>query len=219
MTMFNKAIILSGGEGLRMRPITEYIPKALIKKNNKELINYNIDLFHNNEISQIIVTYNYLSDILFSKINKKVTAFLNTTNKDNSYFIFNTIISEINEPFILVPCDIIFDINFKELYTDYLNQGEPPIMIVGVNDVEGIDGDYINHIDNNIISLGRDKKESFYCSGIQIINPKKINDLITKCDNFYDVWNSLIKINKLKLSNTHPTKWLAFDKIEHLKNG
>ena len=40
-----------------------------------------------------------------------------------------------------------------------------------------------------------------------------------KCDNFYGVWDSLIKINKLKLSNIHPIKWLAFDKIEHLENG
>ena len=44
-------------------------------------------------------------------------------------------------------------------------------------------------------------------------------DLVKKCDNFYGVWDSLIKINKLKLSNIHPIKWLAFDKIEHLENG
>jgi NDP-sugar pyrophosphorylase family protein len=217
--MFKKGIILSGGEGLRMLPITEYIPKALVKKNNKELINHNIDLFRDNNITQIVVTYNYLSEILFTKINKKTDVFLNTTNKDNSYFIFNTIISEINSPFVLVPCDIIFDINFEELYNDYISQGEPPIMIVGVNPIEGIDGDYIHHVNNNIKSLNRDKKEIFYCSGIQVINPKKINDLIKKCDNFYGVWDSLIKINKLKLSNIHPIKWLAFDKIEHLENG
>ena len=56
-----------------------------------------------------------------------------------------------------------------------------------------------------------------YCSGIQIINPKKINDITEKSDNFYGVWKQLIAKKQLYCSNIYPKKWYAVDNLSQLE--
>jgi hypothetical protein len=87
-------------------------------------------------------------------------------------------------------------------------------MLVPIKILEGVDGDYVHFNGNNILSLNRSNYSEYYLSGIQIINPKKLNTIMSKKHhNFYNIWNELIILNKLTLSNTQPTKWRAYDKI------
>ena len=80
--MFNNSVIIAGGNGSRMRPLTDYIPKALVKVDGVPLINHSINLLSGYDIN-IYVTYNYLSNILFEKTNSKVKGFINPINQDN----------------------------------------------------------------------------------------------------------------------------------------
>lgn len=50
-----KAIILAGGEGTRLRPVTWEIPKPLLSVGRKPIINYLIDLFSAHDISEVMV--------------------------------------------------------------------------------------------------------------------------------------------------------------------
>ena len=45
---------------------------------------------------------------------------------------------------------------------------------------------------NKVLKLSRNKKSSFYASGMQIVNPKKINDKTKPVENFSKVWKQLI---------------------------
>jgi NDP-sugar pyrophosphorylase family protein len=81
--MFKNAIILSGGLGSRMKPITEYVPKALVKVNNVFLIDHVINFLNSTNIENIYVTYGYKGDILVKELENKVSGFINTKNKDN----------------------------------------------------------------------------------------------------------------------------------------
>ena len=61
------------------------------------------------------------------------------------------------------------------------------------------------------------KRQDIYCSGIQILNPMKLNKITKPCEDFSMLWNQLIKTKKLYVSNCSPIKWFTVDKINDLK--
>ena len=87
----NYAVIMAGGKGTRMFPISDYVPKPLVKVRNKTLIDYCIDNLKEKGINNIYITYNYKSELLVSHVEKRVSGLINTIDQDNSYFLFNTI--------------------------------------------------------------------------------------------------------------------------------
>jgi NDP-sugar pyrophosphorylase family protein len=53
-----KAVILAGGAGTRLYPITKILPKPLLPVNKKPILNYLVDLFHSYRIKEIAVLVN-----------------------------------------------------------------------------------------------------------------------------------------------------------------
>ena len=61
-----KAIVMAGGEGTRLRPLTCNIPKPLVNVANKPVMEYVIKLLKEHGIDEIIVTLHYLADEILS---------------------------------------------------------------------------------------------------------------------------------------------------------
>ena len=53
------AIILAGGQGKRLRPLTDGIPKCMVPINGKPMLQYNIDLLRKYKIENIVVACGY----------------------------------------------------------------------------------------------------------------------------------------------------------------
>jgi len=71
LTNTMKAIILAGGRGKRLRPITDKIPKPLIPINNKPLIERTIKYLKKYGITDIIISSGYKSDLIEKFLKKK----------------------------------------------------------------------------------------------------------------------------------------------------
>ena len=56
-----KASILAGGQGTRVRPITETVPKPMIPIINKPVMEFLIDLLRQHQFDQILITTSYLA--------------------------------------------------------------------------------------------------------------------------------------------------------------
>jgi len=56
MAIVKKAIILAGGKGTRLYPVTLETPKPLLTVNKKPIINYLIDMFRRHGVTEIAVT-------------------------------------------------------------------------------------------------------------------------------------------------------------------
>ncbi len=54
------AIILAGGKGKRLRPLTDNIPKCLVPVNRKPLLEYQRDFFKKHGVERIILACGYL---------------------------------------------------------------------------------------------------------------------------------------------------------------
>lgn len=116
----------------------------------------------------------------------------------------------------MITCDNVVDIDIDLLEEDYLKLGEPACMLVPVLPVAGLAGDYIFHKNHVVTDLDRHTPSEIYCSGIQILNPCKINELTEEADDFYSVWRQLIALEQLYVSAIYPKKWFAVDTVEQL---
>lgn len=58
------AVLMAGGKGERLRPLTDKTPKPLIKVGNKAIIDYNIEQLISYGLKHINVTINYLGEQL-----------------------------------------------------------------------------------------------------------------------------------------------------------
>lgn len=56
------AVLMAGGKGERLRPLTEKTPKPLLKVGDKAIIDHNIDRLINYGVEHISVTVNYLKE-------------------------------------------------------------------------------------------------------------------------------------------------------------
>ncbi len=74
-----KAIILSGGRGKRLKPITDYVPKPLIPINNVPIIEWQIRYLKNFGIKDVIIStgYKYSHIENFLKIKKNLGISIN----------------------------------------------------------------------------------------------------------------------------------------------
>src|SRR5258708_30263326 len=56
------AVVLSGGEGIRLRPITADLPKGLVKVGGKPLLQWVVEWLRVNEVTNIVIGVAYLKE-------------------------------------------------------------------------------------------------------------------------------------------------------------
>jgi NDP-sugar pyrophosphorylase family protein len=212
----NHALIMAAGRGARMMPLTAVIPKPMSPYMGGTLIMEGIRTVRAH-IENIHVTVGYKGPLLAEHvIGQGVTSVFNTSGMGNAWWIYNTLIKNLDEPIYVLTCDNVVELDFDGISADYFSFGEPACMVVPVKPVAGLEGDYIFLEGNVVAKLSRDETSDRYCSGIQIINPRKINNLTGKADDFYRVWSQLIPQRQVYCSNIFPKRWFTVDTVEQL---
>jgi NDP-sugar pyrophosphorylase family protein len=213
----NHAFIMAAGRGTRLRPLTKKIPKGLIKFKQTSLIANGIKKLKK-YIDFIHISVGYKGPILAKHlIEEKVSSIINTDKKGNSWWIFNSILKSFDSPLYVLTCDNVTNIDFKKIEKDYYKKGQPMCMIIPTKPIQGLAGDYIFRKKNIIQRLSRKVKSDIYCTGIQVLNPKKINDKIKSTDDFNILWKRLIRIKQLYVSDIMPKKWYTVDNVDNYK--
>lgn len=60
MAGIRQAVILAGGEGIRLRPLTYQVPKPMVLANNRPFLEYLIGVLRENGISEVVLLLGYL---------------------------------------------------------------------------------------------------------------------------------------------------------------
>lgn len=217
MRKFEHSIIMAAGRGARLSPFTAIIPKAMIPYLNTTLIGNGIKKLRP-KIQNIHVTVGYKGSILAQHvINLGVDSIFHTNGKGNSWWVYNTLMKHLDEPVLVLTCDNVVDLDLEWLAKQYADLKEPPCLLIPVKPVPTLEGDYIFEKNRVIYKLDRNTPSEIYCSGIQIINPRKINELTKATESFYELWDQLMAKKLLYVSEIYPKRWFTVDTIEHLK--
>ena len=125
-------VILCGGEGQRLRPLTKKIPKPLIRIKDKSIIEYIINHFHKFNINNIFIATGYrhlqLKNFIENKYKNKNIQILNTGLKSEIINRIKKITKNKDKDIILCYGDTLVDINLNKLIQFYLNNKNKFIM-------------------------------------------------------------------------------------------
>ncbi len=111
-----KAVILAAGIASRLRPLTDHIPKCLLKVGNKNILQLTIENLLANDIIEIVIVTGYLElqikefvTLTFPRLNVKYifNDVYNTTN--NIYSLWLTKDTLLGDDLLLLDSDIVFD--------------------------------------------------------------------------------------------------------------
>lgn len=129
-----KAIIMAGGKGTRLRPITYSIPKPLIPIAGRPCINYNMDSFYSAGIKDFIITTGYkfqslITGVLESKHPDQNVIFSVEKEPAGTAGSVKLVENFIDDTFIVGSGDVLQDFNIKEIL-DFHRKKESKMTIV-----------------------------------------------------------------------------------------
>tara|TARA_B100001013_G_C24477388_1_gene389874 strand:- start:2 stop:688 length:687 start_codon:yes stop_codon:yes gene_type:complete len=116
-----KALILAGGRGKRLRPLTDKIPKSLIPINKKPLIQYTINYLKKFGINEIIICSGYKSKQIQNFLKKKknfgckIEYSVEKNPLGTAGAIKNAIKNLSDESFLVINGDIITNIDLRKI--------------------------------------------------------------------------------------------------------
>lgn len=199
-----------------MAPLTDAIPKPMAPYNGTTLIARGISRLAE-RIEHIYVTVGYKKAMLAQHvIEHGASAVFNTDGQGNCWWIYNTLLKCLDDPVFVLTCDNVVDLDFDLLEENYLALNSPACMLVPVRPVPGLEGDYVFQQNHVVTEISRQHETEIYCSGIQILNPRRLNQITREGESFYDVWDQLIAQQQLLVSSIYPKRWFAVDTLEQL---
>lgn len=129
------AVLMAGGKGERLRPLTEKTPKPLVKVGEKCIIDYNIDNLLEYGVKHLNVTVNYLGEQLeehFAKPRNGVQVrtfrepkFLGTIGSIKFVERFH------NKTILVMNSDLFTNINYEDFYLHFVeNNADMSVAVV-----------------------------------------------------------------------------------------
>ena len=117
------AVLMAGGKGERLRPITEKMPKPLVKVGDKAIIDYNIDRLISYGLKNISVTVNYLGEQLEKHFSNPINGVKVDCIREPKYL--GTIgsiqfVKEFhNDTILVMNSDLFTNIDYEDFYLHF----------------------------------------------------------------------------------------------------
>ncbi|KAL7754249.1 mannose-1-phosphate guanyltransferase [Sorochytrium milnesiophthora] len=139
-----KALILVGGFGTRLRPLTLTLPKPLVEFANKPMILHQIEALVKAGVTDIVLAVNYRPEVMVDFIKKYEEKFgVNITfsveteplGTAGPLALARDVLGKDDSPFFVLNSDVICEYPFKELAAFHKNHGtEGTIMVTKVEE-------------------------------------------------------------------------------------
>lgn len=227
-------VIMAGGKGERLLPLTEKTPKPMLLLGDKPIIEHNIDRLISFGIDTITISVCYLSEQIINYFgdgsSKGIT--INYIEEDAPLGTIGCVaqIEKINhEAILILNCDVFTNINFEDFYLNFEKENAD-MAVASIPYSVDIPYAIMELNDNTITSFREKPKKTYYANaGIYLIKKESIKyipkNLFFNATDLMDV----IMANNGKLIHSPITGyWIDIGKhddyikakevIKHLKN-
>ena len=216
----NKVILMVGGLGTRLRPLTENTPKPMLHVGGKPILQTIIEKFVSYGFVNIVMCVGYKSNIIQnyfkdgSKFGANIEYVLEEKRMGTSGAL-TLLKTKPNKPFFVMNGDLLANVNFEHLLEFHLANNSIATMCIREYDFQVPYG-VVNVEHGKILSIEEKPVQKFFVSaGIYMLDPKCI-DNIPK-NEFYDMptlFEKLIEMDQNTISFPLKEYWLDIGRIE-----
>lgn len=219
----NKVILMVGGLGTRLRPLTETTPKPMLEVGNKPILQTIVEKFAEYGYVNIVMCVNYKSNIIQdyfgdgSEFGVNIEYILEEQRMGTAGAL--SLLKEKQcEPFFVMNGDLLTNVNFEHLHDFHLSNDSIGTMCVREYDFQVPYG-VVNIDGSKILSIEEKPTHKFFVSaGIYMLSPDVLK-YIPKND-FFDMptlFEKLISENKNTISFPLREYWLDIGRIEEYR--
>ncbi|CAB4196991.1 GCD1 Nucleoside-diphosphate-sugar pyrophosphorylase involved in lipopolysaccharide biosynthesis/translation initiation factor 2B, gamma/epsilon subunits (eIF-2Bgamma/eIF-2Bepsilon) [uncultured Caudovirales phage] len=158
-----QCVILAGGLGTRMLPLTSMIPKSLIDVNGHPFIYYQLKWIAKHNISDVLISVGHYGQMIKDYVGDGSQFSLKVDYVDEGENLLGTggslrlayEQSKLDNNFYLTYGDSFLPIDFNEVYSSYENHNNMSLMTIFKNDNK-LDNSNIMILENNFILYDKD---------------------------------------------------------------
>ena len=160
MSSIKQAVILAGGVGERLRPLTYAMPKPMVSVNSRPYLEYLVELLKKNGISEIILLVGYLHEKIIdyfgngSDFGIKIKYSIGDVSFETGKRIKDARCL-IQERFLLMYCDNYWPLNLKSL-TEFYDRNKTTATVTVYTNKDGITRNNV-HVDDSGYVIKYDK--------------------------------------------------------------
>lgn len=214
------AVIMAGGRGERLRPLTDNLPKPMLPLGNKPIIEYNIDWLARYGIQNYFISVNYLAEKIIEYFGDGSKKGINIQYVREKYPMgtvgsISLIESFFNETVLVMNSDLFTNIDLEEMYQVFHhNQADMMVATIPYN-IE-IPFAVLELSDNQVVSVREKPSYTYYANAGIYLLKRSMLEYIPKQQKFdmTDLINSVLQHNGKILKFPILGYWIDIGRIE-----
>lgn len=219
------AVLMAGGQGKRLHPLTENTPKPLLKVGDKPILEHNVERLKNVGVENIFISINYLGEKIIDHFgdgsNKGISiSYIKETKPLGT--VGSIKLAEENflqDTILIMNSDLLTNIDFAEFYNAFI-ESNADMAVAATSYHVDIPYAVLEVQKNNIVQSLKEKPRYTYYSnaGIYLIKKNILSHIPgDRAFDSTDLMETLIKEGKKIITYPILGYWLDIGKIDDYK--
>lgn len=178
----NKVVLMAGGLGTRLSPLTDTTPKPMLHVGNKPILETIIESFSKYGYNEIILSVNYKSHIIEEYFGDGTRfgvniSYVHETKRMGTAGALSLMRESLTEPFFVMNGDLLTNINFEHMHDYHMSHDAIATMAVREYDYQVPYG-VVNVQDGKIASIEEKPTHKFFvCGGVYMLSPQVLTKI------------------------------------------
>ncbi|MEN9302020.1 MAG: hypothetical protein RL264_449 [Bacteroidota bacterium] len=207
-------VIMAGGKGQRLLPLTENTPKPLLKIGEKPVIEYNIDRLIHFGVKNIYISVNYLGhqieEYFGDGSSKGINIrYIHENEPLGTIGAITNVAAFDNDYLMVLNSDLLTNIDFEDFFIDFMAK-KADLSVVGIPYQVNIPFGVLEMSQEEVVSFKEKPTYTYYSNGGIYLFQRTYHERIPK-ETFYnapDLIDDLIASNKKVISYPMLGYWL-----------
>ncbi len=217
------AVIMAGGRGLRLQPLTDVTPKPLLKVGGKPIMEHNLDRLASFGISNFWISIKYLGDQIENYFGNGKTKnikveYVKESNPLGTIGAVSQIINFEHDYILITNSDLLTNIDYEQFFLDFINQNSD-LAILTIPYNVNIPYAVLETRDGEVHSIKEKPTYTYYSNGGIYLIKREMLEFIPESSLYdaTDLIQNLIENNKKVTSYPFSGYWLDVGKHEDLE--